>query len=483
MLVSLDTDPSVPLTIGAIALIAVAVAELAEMTGQLNMRYATVILGLMATGMWAAVNVGNTPYPLLTISMQWLVAWVLTSAVVGLAIPKLVGTAFAARWQPALRLGVILAGSLAAGSLIVMFTQEIWIRLEADIDLVSRVRVGFVASTLAALSLVATLLGILSGPGFSYRDTWRFTDQTRAALIVAAQVVGGLTWFHLYLCKSPLAYLGLRPYWPYIVMFLSFASVGITEWAKRRGDVVLRETLRQTALYLPLIPVLGFWLSSSTFGDSAVAGATSAWTYIQGEVSYQSLLAIGALYYGGLAFLWRGAMPRVASMVLGNAALWVILVQTPNWNFLSHPQAWLIPPAVCVLVVTHLYRNRLEAEVASGIRYAATLTIYISSTADMLLQDIGATLSGPIILVLLALAGMTAGIVLKVRPFLYLGAIFVFIGVTSMVWHAQQRIDEVWPWWAFGITTGLLLLAGLMAIEKNKAKLQALANSLAKWES
>ena len=142
----------------------------------------------------------------------------------------------------------------------------------------------------------------------------------------------------------------------------------------------------------------------------------------------------------------------------------------------------MIPPAVCVLVVAHLYRDRLDPVLSSGIRYGATLVIYISSTADILLQQIGTNIYGPIFLVVLALAGMTAGVVLRVRPFLYLGATFVFIGVTSMVWHAQRSIDAVWPWWVFGITAGIVLLAGLMALEKNKPKLREYANKLATWQ-
>ncbi|MEP5992540.1 hypothetical protein, partial [Rhodopirellula bahusiensis] len=59
----------------------------------------------------------------------------------------------------------------------------------------------------------------------------------------------------------------------------------------------------------------------------------------------------------------------------------------------------------------------------------------------------------------------------------------VFLGVTSMVWHSTQAIDAVWPWWAFGITTGLLLLTGLAMIEKHRPRLNQWANQLASWES
>jgi hypothetical protein len=261
-------------------------------------------------------------------------------------------------------------------------------------------------------------------------------------------------------------------------MALAFASVGITEWARRRDDRVLAGTLRQTALYLPLVPVIGFWMSgslvTSVFGESSSNG----WTYIQGQVSYQALLVAATFYYAVVSFIWKSSSTRLFSIVLGNIALWVVLAQTPSWDFLSHPQAWLLPPAVCVLIATHLHRDRLGETLASQIRYGATLAIYVTSTADMLLQDIGSTISGPIILVSLALIGVVIGVALKVRPFLYLGVLFVFVGVASMVWHAQQQIGAVWPWWVFGICTGLSILVALMTIEKNCPRLAQMTGNL-----
>jgi hypothetical protein len=106
-----------------------------------------------------------------------------------------------------------------------------------------------------------------------------------------------------------------------------------------------------------------------------------------------------------------------------------------------------------------LYRDKLEAETSTGIRYCAMLAIYLSSTADMLIQQIGTNIWGPIILILLSLFGMLSGIVLRVRAFLFLGAAFVFLGTASMVWHANRFMESVWPWWVFGITTGICLHA------------------------
>ena len=152
--------------------------------------------------------------------------------------------------------------------------------------------------------------------------------------------------------------------------------------------------------------MIGFWFTG--FGETD-------WLFDRGKVRYDVLLAIGAVYYIGISTMWKGVMPRVTAVVLGNAAWWVVLAQRDGWEFVSHPQAWLIPPAVCVLVVTHLYRGRLQPATASGIRYGSTLVIYISSTADILLQQIGTNIFGPIFLVILALGGMAAGVVLRAR--------------------------------------------------------------------
>ncbi len=483
LLVEFNATRIVPVAICGVALLAACLGELAERTRRGTVRHAAVITAIATVAMWASCNVAGASLPLVALTTRWFVAWVLLAATLAFAIPKLLRADMVSRWGDAFRSGWGLATALAAGSLVATLVQEAMIRVAGRTEFLDRPLFLGMAVTLAVISLACTLAGVLSGPGYVYQRAWKLTNRHRVALIVAAQVFGGLTWFHLFLCKSPLASLGLRAYWPYVVMTLSFASVGITEWARRKGDEVLTQTLKKTALFLPLVPVIGFWLSGSwvttLFGESEA----SSWTFIQGKVSYQVLLVAAAVYYGVISFLWKSGRARLVSIVIGNAALWVILVQTPNWDFLSHPQAWLIPPALCVLAATHFHRKALGNKTAAGIRYAATLTIYITSTADMLIQGIGETIWGPIVLIALAMLGAAAGVALRVRPFLYLGTTFVFIGVTSMVWHAQTHIGAVWPWWVFGISTGVMLMSGLMAIEKNKPKLKAIAASMQQWET
>ncbi|MGB7328300.1 MAG: hypothetical protein WBD31_25715 [Rubripirellula sp.] len=459
------------LTVLSVAMAAWAMAVLAEISLQSRMRHIAVGMAMTTAALMASIGTSTVDHPLLETSMRWFVAAVVAIPMWLFAFPKLAGPQISQRWSSAFRSGAISGAVAAIGSLVVMLVIEAIVRQSGEIDGVSRTMVGGVAVSLALLSGLSGLVAVLSGPGTKWQSIWNLSDRARRSLVIASQCIGAICWLHLHLCKSPWALVGLRAYWPLIVMSLAFASVGITEWARRRGDRVIETTLKQTALYLPLIPLIGFWFSGGFTSDWN-------WAFIGDKVRYDVVLGLGAVYYLAISAIWKSVLPRISAVVLANAALWVMLVQQPGWGFLAHPQAWLIPPAVCVLAVTHFYRQRLNHATTSAIRYAATLLIYISSTADMLIAEIGTSISGPIVLIVLALVGMLAGVVLRVAPFLYLGAIFVFLGAASMVRHAQQSIDAVWPWWVFGITTGILLLVGLTMLEKNKGRLKSYAQSL-----
>ncbi|MGB0596024.1 MAG: hypothetical protein ACPGLY_04890 [Rubripirellula sp.] len=457
----------------SVVLAAWAIAVTADLSDSNRLRHTAISLGLIALGLLASVSDSRAVHPILTTSMQWLVATVLALPTLVFLLPKLMGTSMAARWRGPLANGAKATGIASLASLACMITREVMLRDHGRIEGIAPPLIIGVAVTLAALSLLAAIIAIISGPSSAWRERLTLTDTERRILIAAAQGFASMTWLHIFLCNQEWGFLGLKDYWPYIVLTLAFTSVGAVEWSRRRQDEVMSTTLSYTSLYLPLIPVLGFWLSGSL--------AKLEWAFPGGVVRYDVFLLLGAAYYLFISALWKQLMPRVTAILLANAAWWIVLAQRPGWDFLTHPQIWLIPPAACVLVMVHLYRDQLAPSVRAPIRYGATLLIYVSSTADMLVQEIGSHLSGPIILILLSLFGMLMGVVLRIRPFLYLGAMFVFLGVTSMVWHAHQALEAVWPWWVFGITTGVCLLAGLMAIEKNKSKLRRYAENVTAW--
>jgi hypothetical protein len=314
-----------------------------------------------------------------------------------------------------------------------------------------------VSVVLAALSV-----GLFSLALFPARDPLQLSEDDRMYYVYAGETVAALLFAHLYLARPEIFDETLRPWWPYIIVALAFAGVGLSELFQRSGIRVLAKPLEQTGGLLPLLPALGIWFLASEADNSI------------------TLFAIGLVY---LMHCWlrQSTASGLAAALAGNAALWAWLAKDPERSFLNHPQFWLIPPALSVLLAAHLNRKRLEPQVMTAIRYAATLVIYLSSTSEMFIVGIGQSLWPPMVLALLGLAGAFAGMMLQIRAFLYLGAGFVLLALVSMVAHAAQAIDHVWPWWAFGIGVGLAILVFFGIFEKKRAEVMLLVERLRQW--
>ena len=68
---------------------------------------------------------------------------------------------------------------------------------------------------------------------------------------------------------------------------------------------------------------------------------------------------------------------------------------------------------------------------------------------------------------------------LRVRAFLYLGSSFLLMSIVAMVWNAQRMVGHTWPWWAFGISLGLVILVIFGLFEKYRQRGPATGRSLA----
>ena len=71
-----------------------------------------------------------------------------------------------------------------------------------------------------------------------------------------------------------------------------------------------------------------------------------------------------------------------------HGALWTVLGRTSGLGLTEHPQLWVVPPAVCVLVGATLNRDRLSKTQMASIRYVSVLAIYLASTADIMLAGV-----------------------------------------------------------------------------------------------
>jgi hypothetical protein len=360
-------------------------------------------------------------------------------------------------WQAASRFAATATAALAVGALVVTFGLEVALFVPGEGTPADSPQVIAVAvlMMLGAAGLVALALV----PG---HDPWALAEQGRQAYVYAAEAVLVLVVAHLYLCRPQWFAMGLRPYWPLVVLAIAFAGAGASEIAQRWRLAVLAEPLKRSSQWLPLLPVLGWWVVGS-------------------QVDYALLLLAVGLVYLVWSWRFRSLASGLAAVVAGNAALWR-WYSDQQLTLLTNPQLWLIPPAASTLVAAQWHRQRLKPQVLTAIRYAATLVIYVSSTSEILIGGFAQGLWQPMLLLGLAVAGALAGIALRVRAFLVLGSAFTMVALLAMVRHAHREIGHVWPWWVFGISLGVMLLVLMGLFEKKRAALQRLARELSQWD-
>src|SRR5438552_18251724 len=100
----------------------------------------------------------------------------------------------------------------------------------------------------------------------------------------------------------------------------------------------------------------------------------------------------------------------------------------------------------------------------------------------MFITGTGDSLWLPVMLAVLCVAGIFAGIMLRVRAFLFLGAGFLLLDVFAMIWHAAVDRDQTWVWYVSGIVLGAAILALFALFEKRKNDVHAVVEELRQWD-
>ena len=308
-------------------------------------------------------------------------------------------------------------------------------------------------------ALAASLIVFAVSPR---HDPLQLTDDARVAYTFGSQALLGLIVLHLYLCMPSLFRWNVG--WPYVVMGLAFGGAALGHWLSRTGYSVLGRPTTQVAMLLPLAPLLGMLVTPTSASYAIVSGAAAV------------LFGAAALRGGS----WRCAF---VSLFLGNVTLWSFYREVDFASLVSNPQAWLIPPAVSTLAAAQAYRQQLSRTALASLRYIAAGVIYISSTSELFIQGLGETLWPPMVLAFLSVVGVLAGIFLRIRAFLYFGATFLLMAMIAMVSHAGRAFNHVWPWWAFGITLGVLILLAFGMFEKWRDESRDMLRKMKDWDA
>ncbi len=295
-------------------------------------------------------------------------------------------------------------------------------------------------------------------------------DLAPTTFVYVAEAILAMIGLHLWLCEPQWFRLGLiEQYWMFLVMAVAFAGLGVSEWFHRVKLPVLSEPLRNTALLLPLVPMIGFWSVAPPTSPLDLAGSTPA------------LWLLMALFYGIQAVMNpRSVLLGALTLVTGTIGLWVVL-ERESLDFFTHPQLWLIPPALAMLVAERLDRPRLGTSQREALRYIALSVIYVASTTEFL-RGIGHSVWLPLVLLVLSVAGILAGLALRIRSYVYLGMTFLAVVIVRMIGYAAFEQGQMWLFWVCCILLGASIIALFAVFERRRDAIIAAARKLRQWE-
>jgi hypothetical protein len=328
---------------------------------------------------------------------------------------------------------------------------------------------GKVTVPMFVILSVAAILLVLSMQAISFavraeRDPLQLSERGRMGYVYVSEALLALLFLHIRLTMPWLFSGFFTRYWPLVVMALAFLGVGLGEVFRRRGQRVLGEPLLNTGFFLPLFPVVGFWLVAS-------------------KVDYSGLLLLVGVLYALVAVLRGSFVVSLLACLAANGALWYFLSRLEHFSLLERPQLWLTPVALSVLIAAYLNRARLSAQQMTNLRYITLSVVYVSSTAEIFVRGVAQSPWQPMVLMVLAAAGVLAGMLLRVRAFLYLGSSFLLISIFAMIWHAAANFGWTWLWYVTGIVVGLAIILLFAMFEKKRSELLRLVEGLRAWEA
>ena len=182
--------------------------------------------------------------------------------------------------------------------------------------------------TISIAGISGATYEVVSNPG---RDPLGLSPRRRMVYVYAAEALLALLLVHVRLTMPWLFSGFFQQYWPLIVMLIAYVGVGLSEWCRRAQQMVLAEPLEKTGALLPLLPVVGYW----------VAPADVHFSFI--------MLVVGTLY-ASLSVMRRSFGFGILAALAANGGLWYLLARAEGLGILDHPQLWLIPPSLCVLI-------------------------------------------------------------------------------------------------------------------------------------
>jgi hypothetical protein len=386
---------------------------------------------------------------------------IVSVVVAGIKFWALRFNSFASEWRGSLLREIPLLAGIGLTSLVLLFIIDLYDYFTLDVVMMGRTAVLILLATLIALSLVSLALALLPGEDPLGLDKPE-RERKKTGYVYAAEAFIALALLHARITMPWLFGWLFEPFWPLIIMALAFTGFAMGELFRRRGRSILAEPLTRTGMILPLFPVFGFWVADS-------------------RVPFSGLLLLVGLFYCFLSVIWRSFLIGLLAALALNGGLWHFF-EGAGYGFYQHPQLWLIPAALSVLAAAQVNRDRLTQDQMTGIRYASLMTIYVSSTAELFINGVANSPWLSVILAVLSVSGVIAGLILRVRAFLFLGTGFLLLAVLTVIWTATVNVG-IWFLLVTGIALGIFIIYAFAMFERKRTQMLNLLDQLKQWKA
>jgi len=289
-------------------------------------------------------------------------------------------------------------------------------------------------TTLALLTWALHLFHVLDALIAQRAPQWLLGrgEGAGAVLAVVALMAAGIRqarWTEPAWCIYGIAVLA-GTVWVYVrVLWVGLAPVQVWDTVALIGASYALFILQRLTQSTPLLHVVGLLPLLAV----ATAPLQLASVHTSGAWLTVAMLYLGLRQSTGRAFpLYMGLLTLNVGIYL-----WV-----PGWVHAYHLlQLYTMPAAVSVLWLLHAHRHELRPTVLHGLRLAASSILYASTTLDVFLRS---EVTIFVAALGISLVGISIGIALRTRAFLYVSTSFFALNVVGqlILFFPEQRLTR-----------------------------------------
>jgi hypothetical protein len=197
------------------------------------------------------------------------------------------------------------------------------------------------------------------------------------------------------------------------VIACSFLLYSLNLLVSRTDNPNVAVFLRPTyyaALALPIALIAAIPFDQSSVAAFALLAAGSFYTTVTHQSQTRWTLYVAAALINFAVYLWMPAASALTGLY----------------------QLYVIPAAATVLIFVQLHRKDLKPQVLTALRLAASGCILAVSTSEVFFTKEPSIVQFVAVL-MLSLAGITLGVSLRIKPFIYVGIAFLIVNVIGQL--------------------------------------------------